>query len=331
MGRAWWLGLCLFGGMLCGAPLAFGQDFEGDVKAGVPTGTGFSCSVGAIRLEEVVRRSGSSEMFVAQWSGLIERIAKCVNQPSMRNTCVSVQGQYAPLLFEWGDGAPGSSAGSQKAVSEARAIAVRTRLRTLDLDEKRLVMLPVPDRGTYEGLQIRIARECSEGAAAGKMVQSGPNVELGLVGSGLFRGPSDVQSGLVRIGVGYTAHRLYTRADAGLLLGSSDTQRGGFELGFAIGIELLPAVQLGAVALYRQGADRLFASWLDRAWFVGLESRQCMNLGRTLWDMCLREAFFPVGSQTLRGKVVQGRVFRVPSVQGSVLRVDLGLSVVREF
>ncbi len=249
----------------------------------------------------------------------------------MRNTCVSIQGQYAPLLFEWGDGATGGAAGSQKAVSEARALAVRTKLRSLDVSEKRLAMQPIPERGTYEGVQIRIARDCSEGPVNERNAHSAGFAELGLAGSAVFRGPADVQSGLLRASVGYEARLLYVRADLGLLVGSSEVQRGGFEVGGAIGIELLPSVQLGATAVYRQAADRVVSEWLERTWSVGIESRQCLPMGSSLWDLCLREAFFPVGNQTLRGQIVQDRVFRIPSTQGSVLRVDLGLSLVREF
>lgn len=329
MGRAGFPVWLLVVSFLCVSKVHAGG-YEGEVRPGVPTGAGFACSVGGIRLDEVVRRSGSSEVFVQQWSGLIDRIAECVNQASMRNTCVSVQGQYAPLLFEWGDQAAGGPAGTQNAVSEARALAVRTRLRAHHVDEHRISMLPVPERGTYEGVQIRIARDCSEAATGGQTVAGGPTLELGGAGSALFLGPSDVQSGLVRIGAGYRGKLLYTRVEAGLMLGSTTTQRGAFEVGGAVGVDF-HVLQFGAVGIFRQGANGLFAGWLERVWSLGLEARQCKHLGKTLWDLCLREAFFPVGSQTLRGKIVQGDVYRVPQRSDSVMRFDLGLNFAREF
>lgn len=310
------------------------QEDEDGAVVGVPNGSNFACSVGALRLEEIVRRANSGEEFVQQWSGLLKRVASCMKQRHMRNTCLSVQGRYAPLHFEWGDQAPDAAIGSQKLGADARAVAVRSHLQSEGVEGRRIVVLPPPDHGTYEGVRLRIAHDCTDGSAEGGVAygeRRGLSAEVGIYGSGSFLGPARSGAGVLRVGVGYQAHSLYGRLDAGLLTSSSETQRGGWELGAALGLDLTDWVQLGVVFSYRQGADKLFAEWLERMWTLGVESRQCTVIGRTLWSVCLREALMPVGQQSLRGQIVQGRVFRVPASESAVLRADVGLSLTRGF
>jgi hypothetical protein len=272
------------------------QEDEDGAVAAVPNGSNFACSVGAVRLEEIVRRAESTGEFVQQWSGLLKRVASCLNQRHMRNTCLSVQGRYAPLHFEWGDQAPDAALGTQKLAADARAVAVRSHLQSEGVDGRRIVVVPPPERGSYEGVQLRIAHDCGEGSSGDSVGHSdrrGLSAEVGVFGSGSFLGPSRSGAGVLRIGVGYQAYGLYGRLDAGLLTSSSETQRGGWEVGAGLGLDLTDSVQLGLVFSYRQGADRLFAEWLERMWNLGLESRQCVSIGRTAWGVCLREAVMP--------------------------------------
>jgi len=143
--------------------------------------------------------------------------------------------------------------------------------------------------------------------------------------------PEDLFGSALRVGGGFQHGSAYARVGFGLTVTSTDTSRGAWEVLFAIGGALDDWLQLGAVAVYGEGSDAMFASWIERGWSAGIESRQCLATLARGWELCLREALMPLGEHEVRGELRDGRVYlHAPNTETS-LRIDLGLLLGRSF
>lgn len=143
--------------------------------------------------------------------------------------------------------------------------------------------------------------------------------------------PEDLFGSALRVGGGFQHGGAYARVGFGLAVTSNDTARGAWEVLFALGGVFDDWLQLGAVVVYGEGSDAMFAGWIERGWSAGIESRQCVAELARSWHLCLREALLPLGEHEVRGELRDGRVYLHAPNQETSLRVDVGVLLGRSF
>ncbi len=149
-----------------------------------------------------------------------------------------------------------------------------------------------------------------------------------LVGGSLMAGsPSAAVVTLVGGGGGWTNDLVFAHLDLGLDIGTPEEQRVGVEAQLAGGyvFQRWPWLEVGLVAGNRWSSVSPAEPWLERSWFVGVESSQCLF---HLWpgnDTCIEETLVPLGRRVRRGEANAGAIERIETDSAAIVRFDIAI------
>lgn len=142
----------------------------------------------------------------------------------------------------------------------------------------------------------------------------------------LFPGTDDVYGPVLRLGGGWHNEQFYGTLLAGASLGSEVEERAGLEGLLSAGYYRNRWVQVGLAFEYRVASSGANTPWIDRTWSVAIEAHQCpWTFGNV--DVCLQEAFSPVGGHVRRAEYSDtlDSIELIDQRSNSLIRLDLGV------
>jgi hypothetical protein len=266
-----------------------------------------------------------------------------------------------PLKGRWAERSVGRALGGQAAAqslrARGRAVRVQSWLNGHGIAPDRIRDQPPPSEPSWRGVSLSIQPGClpappippdpqkvrlivhqtlADNPPAPQVIR----VELpepvetpgpwwlgaGTGVSGLLAdGAEDTVSALARLSVGWTGQHTYAHVDGGLTLGSERGQARGWESTLGGGWHPLPWLLVGGRAGHRISGLDFTAPWADQAWFVGVESGQCLGLTAGL-DLCIEE-FVGAGPWAQRAVDVHDTLYFVPEQTRTALHLGLTIAM----